>query len=302
MSDTLPMPAPPVQHPGPHTTLLTAPLQAPCLAFTGTDAAQAALMDALAKARLEFGPVVRDRTGQYGNQRFPYATLGSLTDATAKPLATHGVVVMNFFTSAPTEGKHRLTTVVSGHGARILAHLDFQPREARDEGEGQRKTEWIKEYGKLQTYLVRYQYKALFSLDSEPDADDAPIGDDRDHGPRRDAPRPEQQQRPQSQPQPRPQPQPERSATITVVPNPKPAPVAPVPAKPAAPVEPDEVADQDLRTQVLALKDQLQIGKIQFNALCDAAGRTPSTLFVSSKATYAVMCELQKIALKKGAA
>ena len=280
--------SPPLQFPAPvtHQQYLT---------FRGAPEQQAQLMSAMAAARTEFSPVVRDRIGQYGNQRFPYATLGSLTDATAKPLAKHGVVVCNIFTTCPTDpSKHRLTTWVMGHGASIEVCLDFAPREAREDGKGG--GEFIKELGKLQTYLIRYQYRALFTLDSEPDADEAPA--ERDHNrsegrpePRRDAPQPTPRrgrERPmEPQPEAKPaapmrnpyaappaDPAPSNEPAKAEAPTPPPtAPVEkgePAPPEPRVEREPEAPATDEAEVQgrILSLAKDLGLTKMSFTAMC----------------------------------
>lgn len=138
--------------PAPHTQALV---------FVGEQEAMAALMTAIAQARVSFGEVKKAREGQIGHQRFKYSPLSDLTAASVGPLSKAGVAVMQFLGSSPVEGKHRLTTIVAGHGARIETHVDFVPEKD------------VKEYGKQTTYLRRYTYNALFVLDGEPDADEA---------------------------------------------------------------------------------------------------------------------------------
>jgi ERF superfamily len=116
---------------------------------------------ALAAATLEFGEITRDRTGQMGYQKFRYTPLSTLTGATKPQLAKHGINVSQLLCNSPRSGaQHRLVLRVSGHGARIIACLDFTPRGN------------IQEYGKYITYIRRYQYQAWGVLDGERDVDD----------------------------------------------------------------------------------------------------------------------------------
>lgn len=132
----------------------------PALRFVGDPKSVAALFEAIAKARKEFGSVTKGREGQIGNQRFKYSPLGTLTDASMAPLCSAGVVPMQFITASPTPGHERLTTLVAGHGARIESYIDFKPDPS------------VQLYGKQTTYLRRYAYNALFVLDGVPDQDE----------------------------------------------------------------------------------------------------------------------------------
>lgn len=231
------------------------------LTFEGPFEAQLKLSDALASARLEFGPVERSRVGQYGNQRFQYAPLGNLTEATAKPLARHGVTVMFFFTSSPADpAKDRQTTVISGHGARIVACRDFLRHQPK--GDSDYKGEPIKELGKLETYFTRYAYRAALALDSEPDADDADVGPQRPPEPRREAPRPEPRNEPQRA-------MPNNQPATT----PRAEPQQPKPVQPAAKLAPAPAADPgapdpDTLHALNNLATELGLTKISFNQLC----------------------------------
>lgn len=285
------------------------------LTFRGEPEAQAKLMEAMAKARLEFGQVERDRTGQYGNQRFPYATLGSLTAVTATALAKHGVTVVNMFTTSPVSAdKHRLTTWVQGHGAQIEACLDFAPKEVKEAGEY--RGEWIKEYGKLQTYLIRYQYRSLFTLDSEPDADEAPAPE-RPIGPRREPPKVEPRQ--EARPAPAPQRAPAPAPKATLPPEPvKQAPppmevkgvntvnvandVAPTPEPKTVREEPDRPVDDDtfgaIRDLCERLRDEGKLNKLQYSErVLTLTGLPPSELRSSQRAAMVVLEWLQTLSM-----
>jgi len=51
------------------------------------------LADALGKAQSEFGKALKDVTGQVGNQKYQYADLASINDATKNALAKHGLCI-----------------------------------------------------------------------------------------------------------------------------------------------------------------------------------------------------------------
>lgn len=282
---------------------------APFLTFRGAPEQQVKLMAAIAAARLEFGAVVRDRTGQYGNQRFPYATLGSLTEATGRALAKQGVTVMNIFTTSPTDPqKHRLTTWVMGHGATIEACLDFLPREAREDGKGG--GEFIKELGKLQTYLIRYQYRALFTLDSEPDADEAgETVPERQPQPRREAPRPPaqaKQERPQNTvPAPAAPPPAAPAAPLTRFSRPpenEPAPPAPENPVPPVTETKDDLPSEMVHNNILTLAKNLGLNAISFSDVCmKATGLPPKEAKQSAPASQALLERLQAMFLDRQA-
>jgi hypothetical protein len=51
------------------------------------------LADALGKAQSKFGKALKDVTGQVGNQKYQYADLASINDATKTALAEHGLCI-----------------------------------------------------------------------------------------------------------------------------------------------------------------------------------------------------------------
>lgn len=130
------------------------------LQFYGTLEAQCALLDALAKARVEFGEVRKDKGGQRGNQTFKYAPLDHLTAASIGPLSKAGISVIQPITVSDRLTHHRIVLIVSGCKARIQTYLDFLiPTDPQ-------------EYGRVTTYYRRYMYNAFFVLDGEADADE----------------------------------------------------------------------------------------------------------------------------------
>jgi hypothetical protein len=258
-----------------------------CLVIDGTIDAQTKLFSELALARCEFGDVEKDREGQYGHQKFKYATLGMLTAATARPLAAHGITILQFFNPCPYDAsKQRLTTIVAGHGARIATSLDFDPRLKEDERSG------IKEYGKLRTYLRRYEYQAVLVLDAEPDADEAPVEPRRE--PRREPPRVE----------PRPEPKP-LAKTAPKADQAPPSEPAVAESKVDTTEVQEEPADQDMLNQLMALRNQLGWSKMKLSQICaDEWGIQPATIAQSMRTARTVMERMQHAILdqQKGAA
>jgi hypothetical protein len=289
------------------------PAVLPMFAIVGTLEAQTKLMTELALARLEFGDIEKDRTGQYGYQQFKYATLGMLTASTMPALARHGIAVMQAITNSPTEaGRQRITTMLCGHGARIVSSLDFDPRLTQSE-----KGEPIKEYGKLRTYLRRYEYQTLLMLDAEPDADEAGVKPSNEPQKRREPPTPpqgRQEQRPAPRPEPAPKavdqkPAPSNQGQLQMVPPPapKPDPLAeklstpvPVTETPVAPPGPtvtpvdDPPASQALQNELLEVYRKAGMTRIQFGQLCLDTVGVPSGEVRDSTANSLKVLEAMK--------
>lgn len=298
------------------------------LEFTGSDEAQAKLSAELAAARLEFGPIEKDREGQYGLLKFKYATLGMLVAATATALAKHGITVLQPLTDSPDNPtKHRVTTIVRGHGASISAAMDFNPKDAREESH-KGAFEGIKEYGKLTAYLRRYGYQSMLVLDAEPDLDEAGVPAGKPEAVRREAPRPPAAQAPRQAPAPasapvqaaRPPAPAQRQQTLapaaivppSVVNDDAPAPTTPVTPVTPAPVEvvaprivideDDGPVDADMGVQIKALRDQLGLSKLGFSQLCQREAGVPVPhLHETRKGAYKVMVALQKLILERQA-
>lgn len=127
------------------------------LRFIGSLEDQGKLFSEVSLARAKFGTASKDIKGQIGNQSFKYADLHSLVEASRAALGDHGVSVCQFLTG--TGENCLLTTVLAGHGAQVHALLEFP------------KPGDVKEFGRVTTYLRRYQFQALFVLDGDRDAD-----------------------------------------------------------------------------------------------------------------------------------
>ena len=257
--------------------------------ISGPPECQAKLVAAMAAAQMEFEPIEKTREGRMGNQPFRYAPLGTMTAATLPYLAKHGVIVRQPITNSPRDAsKHRLTTIVMGHGAYMSSTLDFAPQQTdqpREDGKTQYRGEWIKEYGKLTTYLRRYMYQAVFMLDAEPDADDGPDQPEPRREVRREAPRPE------------PRPEPPRAQQ----PPPRPA-SAPPPQPELRAVDSSGPADKDTIEQLTALFVQSGLKKVAFNQLCsDTVGMAAEQLRGSQAAAHKMMEKLQEMILDQTA-
>ena len=126
------------------------------------------LVDALAKAQLEFPPLVRNKevfvVSRSGTRfAFKYATLDRLLDAVRAPLANHGLVLVQ---TTHQNGQQIIleTTLLHNSGQWISSELVLRPGETSQE------------FGSSLTYMRRYAIAALLCLAPEED-DDANIAD-----------------------------------------------------------------------------------------------------------------------------
>lgn len=130
----------------------------------GTPEQQVELFSALAEARKSFGEVKKDADGQEGGGKYKYAPLCNLVEATAQPLANHGLVVLQPFSIDGAAGMGTLTTILQHKsGGRISDASTFPLAEN------------IKLIGGQSTYIARYAYQRLLVLDGEDDADRASL-------------------------------------------------------------------------------------------------------------------------------
>lgn len=134
---------------------------------------------ALAKARLQFGTVRKDRTGQVGQAKYKYATLESVLDATGDALGSNGVALLQSVTWEVTgEGEERLAWCVvhtmltheSGQWLRSESRALIEPELTRD---GRRVLSPVQDLGKVSTYLRRYSLTAILGVTAEEDTDGA---------------------------------------------------------------------------------------------------------------------------------
>jgi hypothetical protein len=180
-----------------------------------------ALLEALGVARAAMAPVVEDTTGQFKNRSFKYADLAAIYKSAIPALRAQGITV-----SHPNcqvgPFIQRAITILSGHGGILSVHHDY-PGHITDSN--------VKGFGKILTYLNRYQIRGLVAVAGEEDADnDGSVGNQ----PFNDKPAapPQQQQRRQPPPA-------QRAAS------PKPPPQAPPPE--AAPQSQPERAPEPAR-------------------------------------------------------
>ena len=116
---------------------------------------------ALAKARGEFKPIPKDKTGQTGHQKFQYAPLATIEACTTPALAKHELAVIQRFSCK--DGQACITTeLVHSSGAKLVSEFWFKPDQD------------IKKLGSQSTYFARYSYQRLLCVDSGEDADNSP--------------------------------------------------------------------------------------------------------------------------------
>jgi hypothetical protein len=128
----------------------------------GNEAQVTALYAAMAVARAEFGPIIKNRTSGGGSKReFKYADLDASLDATVPSLSKHGLVLLQPLSMANGRAVVR-TTLAHKDGGRMRACFDV-PLPADGD---------VQEFGKNVTYSRRYQYNAMLCLAADPDKDD----------------------------------------------------------------------------------------------------------------------------------
>lgn len=183
------------------------------LEIQGSPEQVSALVTAIAAASEAFDTIGKSEVGQIGHQRFKYASLSTIMRAIRRPLADHGVVVLQPFHSSPDLKGHRITTLLMGHGATIRFFVDFVDA-GETAGENDR---GIKVLGKVVTYLRRYSVQSLLALEGDKDADDEP--DSPTVGPRRgDREAPQSRPAPAAAPTPRPKAGPAAAPAAAVTP------------------------------------------------------------------------------------
>lgn len=122
------------------------------------------LWKAIAQARKEFTPVVFNKMGQVGHQKYPYADLKALYDATIPALQKHGVGIFQCLDRSRGESDIEIKTLIV-HDDSGEEFFFFTP--VPDQGVDPRK------WGSAITYFKRYAYASFFCLHAEEDDDGA---------------------------------------------------------------------------------------------------------------------------------
>jgi hypothetical protein len=130
----------------------------------GTPEQVTALYFALAEARGEFAPIVKNRTSGKGtNKEFRYADLDASLDATVPGLRKHGLVLIQPLSFVNGKAQVR-TTIAHKDGGRLYVYFDVPMPTTGD----------VQDFGKNVTYSRRYCYNAALCLAADQDLDDAP--------------------------------------------------------------------------------------------------------------------------------
>lgn len=119
------------------------------------------LFEELARAQADFEAIPETAEGQIGRDRkFKYADFATLTRYTRPHLSKRGIVLLQPLHYE--NGKAVTTTILAGHGARIMAsfHFTADPNP--------------QDFGKAHTYYRRYQLQGILGLEGE-DADSVPM-------------------------------------------------------------------------------------------------------------------------------
>lgn len=137
------------------------------------DGSMAPLFAAKAKARLEFGPIVRDREVTVRPQnspeyKFTYAELSTVRDAVDKALGANGLDLWHAVCTAPDLERELHTYLTHASGAYVEAVIVLPRVKLGRDGERELT---IQDLGSAITYWERYSAVAMLGVASEHDDD-----------------------------------------------------------------------------------------------------------------------------------
>jgi hypothetical protein len=118
---------------------------------------------AMVKAQAEMPTVAMDATGQVGNRKYKYATLGAVISATREVLAKYGFSVIQQVISNDTGDAVGIRTMILHESGQSMS-WDAVVKIPLEGNPGQ-------EAGKLITYLRRYSLAAALNLYADEDID-----------------------------------------------------------------------------------------------------------------------------------
>lgn len=116
------------------------------------------LAESLAAAQVEFKPALKQTKGQVGNQKYDYADLASINDATKTALAKNGLCIVS-------------KTVITDHGLILETALIHGGSGERETAHWPLVTGRPQEMGSALTYARRYTICALLNIVGETDDD-----------------------------------------------------------------------------------------------------------------------------------
>jgi hypothetical protein len=122
----------------------------------------------LAKAKLNFKPIVKNKKGQSGNQIYWYADLGTILDSTEKYLLEQGLVLHS--SVSDVEGKKEVVTSLSDGVHSISSKFELINLEIKTSKNGFEKLN-IQEVGSAISYARRYNIVALLNVVADDDDD-----------------------------------------------------------------------------------------------------------------------------------
>jgi hypothetical protein len=118
---------------------------------------------AMVKAQAEMPAVPMDATGQVGNRKYQYATLGAVISATREVLARHGLsIIQQVISNDPGDAIGIRTMILHESGQSMSWDAVVKIPQGGNPGQ---------EAGKLITYLRRYSLAAALNLYSDEDID-----------------------------------------------------------------------------------------------------------------------------------
>lgn len=118
------------------------------------------LAESLAAAQVEFKPALKQTKGQVGNQKYDYADLASINDATKEALAKHGLCVTS-------------KSIITDHGLVMETSLIHGASGEREVAQWPLVIGRPQEMGSAATYSRRYTICALLNIIGETDDDGA---------------------------------------------------------------------------------------------------------------------------------
>jgi hypothetical protein len=181
-------------------------MERPTFTVHGTTEAFCKLLVEMSAAKTEFDKLKKNKLVSYHDAKgkliqYPYSPIADLDAVSQTALAKHGIGVA-FLLTRPDEDTVTITALVAGHG--VILEYVAQLYGASD----------IKDMGGLTTYMRRYMWQCLFSVEGDRDADEIPKDELPRFAPKanpgtkpaspRNGPPP-----PRNQPLPRPEPRPE---------------------------------------------------------------------------------------------
>lgn len=121
------------------------------------------LTEALAKAKVNFGPIVKNKTVKTPSFSYDYADLPSIEEAINKPLMEQGLAVLQPITII---GEQRVLITILSHisGQWMKGIMPLSPYNGK-----------MQESGKEITYLRRYALCSMLCITAEDDTDGNPI-------------------------------------------------------------------------------------------------------------------------------